>query len=308
MLISIIVPIYNEEENIKEMYKRLASVLGVREFNLEIICVDDGSVDNSLNILKELRAKDERLKIISFSRNFGHQVAVSAGLDFASGDAVAIADADLQDPPEIILEFLKKWQEGYKVAYGIRTKRKENMIKRFSYAFFYKILKFVSNITIPLDAGDFCLMDKEIVEVLKQLPERKRFIRGLRSWAGFKQIGVIYERAERFSGKTKYSIGKLFGLAIDGIFSFSYLPLRLASWLGCIISVFSFLGILFVLYLRFFTNTTAPGFSTSVILILFLGGIQLLSLGIVGEYIGRIYEEVKKRPLYLIKEKDGFPN
>lgn len=305
-LLSIIVPLYNEEENIKTTYEQVTVALYNKGFEIEIIFVDDGSSDGSLLLLKKLQSHDQHVKIISLSRNFGHQVAVSAGFDYAQGDIVAVIDADLQDPPLVILEFIKKWKEGYHVVYGIRQNRKEGIIKRFSYALFYRIMQLVSNISVPLDAGDFCLLDKKVVQILRQMPERNKFIRGLRSWVGFYQIGVSYERAGRFRGRPKYSFRKLLELALDGIISFSIFPLRLASWFGFIISALSFLGIALVLYLRFFTTLTVPGFSTIVITLLFLGGIQLISLGIIGEYLGRIYDEVKARPMYLIQEKLGF--
>ncbi len=305
-LLSIIIPIYNEEENIKTTYETIVTTLRDKGFEVEIIFVDDGSSDSSLSLIKKLQLHDTHVKVISLSRNFGHQVAVSAGFDYAQGDIVVVIDADLQDPPFIILEFIKKWKEGYQVVYGIRQNRKEGIMKRFSYALFYRIMHLVSDISVPLDAGDFCLLDKKVVQILRQMPERNKFIRGLRSWIGFHQIGVPYERAGRFSGRPKYSFRKLLELALDGIISFSIFPLRLASWFGFIISGLSFLGILFVLYLRLFTTLTVPGFSTIVVSLLFLGGIQLISLGIIGEYLGRIYDEVKARPAYLVQEKIGF--
>jgi dolichol-phosphate mannosyltransferase len=305
--ISIIAPALNEEASIGEFYKRIRTVLESAGFDFEIIFIDDGSADGTLRKLKDIHGRDARVKIISFSRNFGHPLAISAGLENAGGDAAVIIDADLQDPPEALPEFFQKWREGYKVVYGIRTKRKEWFGKRLAYWCFYRLLKKLAALNLPLDAGDFCLMDREVIEVIKSLPERNRFMRGLRSWAGFKQTGVVYERAVRFAGVSKYSLTKLCKLALDGILAFSYIPLRLASFIGFIIAGFAFLAILLVLYLRLaYGIIGVPGFSSTLIAILFLGGIQLIAIGIVGEYIARIYEEVKHRPLYIVKEKIGL--
>lgn len=305
--ISVIVPVLNEEAVILEFYDRAKKVLESITDSHEIIFVDDGSTDSTLIKLKEFAKNDSRVKIISFSRNFGHPIAISAGLDYASGEAVIIIDADLQDPPEILPEFIKKWQEGFEIIYGIRTKRKEWWGKRLAYWCFYRIFKKLASLNVPLDAGDFSLIDRKVADIIKSLPERNRFIRGLRSWAGFKQCGVVYERAGRFAGKTKYSFKKLLKLAADGIFSFSYIPLRLATFLGFLVAAVAFLAILAVLYLRIFYGVIGiPGFSSTIITLLFIGSIQLVAIGILGEYIARIYEEVKHRPLYVINEKIGF--
>lgn len=305
--ISIVVPVLNEEEVIDEFYRRLVTVLEDQSLDLEIIFVDDGSTDGSLSKIKALRQKDERVNIISFSRNFGHSAAITAGLENSTGDAVAVMDSDLQDPPEMLIKFINEWRGGTQVVYGIRTKRKENILKRLSYWFFYRILAGTSKTEIPLDAGDFCLMDRMVIDTINSMPERNRFVRGLRSWAGFRQAGIEFERAYRYAGKTKYPFRKLLGLAGDGIFSFSYAPLRAVTILGFIIAGLTFVAILIVLYLRIFTGTLPlSGFSSIIIVVLFLGGMQLIAIGVVGEYIARIYEETKNRPLYIIKEKVGL--
>ncbi len=305
--ISIIAPVLNEEAVIDEFYNRVANALDKISASFEIIFIDDGSTDKTLYKIKKLSEHNPAVKAISFSRNFGHAMAISAGLAHSQGEAVIILDGDLQDPPEILPEFISKWQEGYDVVYGVRTKRKEWFGKRLSYWLFYRILKKLSNLNMPVDAGDFCLMSKKVVELIRSLPERNRFIRGLRNWVGFKQYGLVYERSGRFAGVTKYPIGKLIKLAADAIFSFSNIPLKIATWLGFIIAGSSFTAILVVLYARIFGGALPPrGFASTVIVILFLGGVQLISIGILGEYVARIYEEVKHRPLYIIKEKVGL--
>lgn len=308
--ISAVVPVFNEDAVVLEFYNRIKKVLEEVADSFELIFVDDGSQDATLQKLKDLRAKDGRIKIISFSRNFGHAMAISAGIEHASGDAVVVIDGDLQDPPEVISEFLKKWEEGYPVVYGIRRKRKEWFGKRLAYWAFYRIfrkLAFASLSNVPLDAGDFCLMDRQAVEVMKNLPERNRFLRGLRSWAGFRQSGVEYERAGRFAGSTKYSFKKLIKLATDGIFSFSYAPLRVATFFGFFVAAAAFAGIIFALYLRLVKGLVGTiGYYSTLISVLFIGGVQLISIGILGEYVARIYEEVKRRPLYVVKEKIGL--
>ena len=305
--VSVVVPILNEEEVLDEFYKRTKNVLSTAADFFEIICIDDGSTDNTLNILKKINSEDPRIKVISFSRNFGHAAALSAGLNEAEGEVVVMIDADLQDPPEILSEFFRKWSEGYDVVYGIRKNRKEWWGKRFSYWLFYRLFGVLSVLNMPLDAGDFSLLDRKIVNTIKSMPETNRFIRGLRAWAGFKQYGVQYERAMRAGGATKYSLIKLFRLAADGIFSFSKIPLRLATFFGFMVAGMALVSILIILYMRIFLGILPEtGFSSTVILILFLGGIQLITIGILGEYIGRIYEEVKRRPNYVVREKIGF--
>lgn len=310
-MLSIVIPIYNESEILQLLYDRLVSASELWEEDYEIILVDDGSSDNSLEIMEGFVSQNPRFKVLKLSRNFGHQPAISAGIKYAKGDAVIVMDGDLQDPPEELPHFLKKWREGYHVVYAIRTKRKEGLFKRIAYKLFYRFLARVSNIDIPIDSGDFCVMDRKVVDVLnKDMPENIRFVRGLRAFAGFKQIGVSYERAERAGGEVKYTFRKLLKLAIDGIFDFSTFPLRLATYLGLIISIPSFiLGIFFILHrlLDFkilgYSPQDTPGMATLAVAMFFLGGVVLVILGVIGEYLGRIYIEVKKRPFYLVEEE-----
>jgi dolichol-phosphate mannosyltransferase len=303
---SIILPVYNEAQNIFQIYKRTKNVLRKLRNTHEFIFINDGSRDTSFIQLQKLHRQDKTVKIINFSRNFGHQTAVTAGLQFAQGKYVAILDADLQDPPEVLPEFFNKLEEGYDTVYAIRRKRKEHIVKRFLYSTFYRLLKFISTTDIPLDSGDFCVMNSRVVRAINSLPERNRFIRGIRSWVGFKSIGIEYERAARYAGNSKYTYTKLMKLAFDGLFSFSYVPLQLMFAFGLISLAFSFIGILIVFYLRFFTNTLVPGFATTIILVLFIGGLQLFSFGIVGEYVRRIYDEIKQRPQYIIESLVGI--
>lgn len=279
----------------------------VNEGNGEIIYVDDGSSDNTLKILKELQQQDARVGIVVLSRNFGHQIAVTAGLDSANGDAVAIIDADLQDPPEVILEMLTLWRQGVDVAYGARLERDgETAFKLWTAKAFYRFMNRLSDTSIPLDTGDFRLMDRKAVDALLAMPERDRFIRGMVAWTGFWQEPVYYRREARAAGETKYPLGKMLSFATDAILSFSTAPLRLAVYLGFAVSGLALLGIIYALILRLFTDTWVTGWTLLFIAMLFLGGVQLLFLGVMGEYIGRIYGEVKQRPLYLVKEKLGL--
>jgi len=296
---SIVIPIYNEEMNIEELYNRLKKAERSFTNPFEMIFTNDGSTDNSLCILKTLTSADKNVKIIDLSRNFGHQIAIKAGLSFATGDATIIMDGDLQDPPELVERLAKKWQEGYHVVYAIRKTRKERFLLRFLYASFYRLLKMMSKIRIPLDTGDFCLIDKKIVDILVAMPESNPFIRGLRSWAGYDQIGIEYDRQERFKGRAKYTFLKLLRLALDGILSFSDIPLRISAIFGFIISGVSILLIISL----FIKRLPVPGTTLIAVLVLFIGGVQLITIGILGEYMGRIYEESKKRPSFLIKEK-----
>lgn len=300
MKISIILPVYNEEENIQPIYERVTAVLQKLTKAYEIIFVNDGSRDRTAELLITLQKKDTYVRVLTFTRNFGHQAAVTAGLDHCTGDYVAILDADLQDPPEVLPEFLKKLEDGYDVVYAIRTSRKENFFKRVAYSGFYRLLKAVSNIDIPLDSGDFCVMTRRVVLTMRKLPERNRFVRGIRSWVGFKQTGLAYERAERHAGNSKYTFRKLLQLATDGILSFSYIPLRLMTFGGLFAFFMSIVGVFVALYLRLFTHTFVPGFATTVVLLMFSGGLIMLGLGIIGEYIARIYDEVKQRPPYVL--------
>lgn len=302
--VSVVVPVYNEQENLPELGRRLADALA--PFDYDVIFVDDGSRDASLGMLQEFHRGNPRMKTLSFSRNFGHQVAISAGIDHATGAAVILMDGDLQDPPEVLPRFIDKWREGFEVVYAIRRRRKESLPKRIAYAAFYRILRKVSYLNIPLDSGDFCLMDRTVVDVLKALPERTRFVRGLRTWAGYRQTGLEYERDRRHAGTPKYTFAKLLKLAYDGIVAFSDVPLRAAIYLGLTSAAASFLGVLFVIYEKVTNNVPVVGWTSTIVILLFLGGLILTTLGIIGEYISRIYEEVKHRPLYIIRERIGL--
>ena len=299
--LSVIIPVFNEEENLLTLHGRLTRALVNLGMEYEIVLVDDGSQDQSPDILRRLEAEDQRIVIVEFARNFGHQVAISAGLEQSRGRVVCIMDADLQDPPEVLHTFLAKWREGWEVVYAIRTERKEWWGKRLAYAGFYRLLQRVANIDIPLDAGDFCVMDRRVVDLLVRMPERNRFVRGIRSWVGFKQIGVPYERHARHAGAPKYTFRKLLYLALDGLISFSHMPLRIITLLGFTVSFLSVLGALFYLVKKFTLGTGVPGFTTLVVSIFFLAGIQLVTIGVIGEYIGRISDEVKRRPLYVAR-------
>ncbi|GAX60433.1 ribonuclease III [Candidatus Scalindua japonica] len=302
-IISIVVPVFNENEGIDKFYGRVRDVVdSLKTLSYEIVFVDDGSNDGSYQKLIRLANSDSNIRVIKFSRNFGHQIAITAGIDMAAGDAVVVIDADLQDPPEIIIEFVKKWEEGYDVVYGIREKRKgESIMKLLSAGIFYRLLKLIIKFDIPLDAGDFRLMSKRAVEQFKSLREKDRFVRGLTSWIGFKQTGVYYSREKRFVGETKYSYSQMIKFAFDGITSFSNMPLKLATWLGYCTSFLAFMYMASV-FVQKVLGYTVQGWATIMAGILFLGGIQLICLGIIGEYIGRIFNEVKQRPLYVIEE------
>ncbi len=304
LLLSVVIPIYNEEATLPELYRRLTHVLSqnLTELVYEMIFVNDGSTDASIQVLMRLHADDPAVKVINLSRNFGHQAAITAGLEYVKGEAVVCMDGDLQDPPEIIPALLARWRDGNDVVYAVRRVRKEGFIKRACYATFYRLLRSFSKVSIPLDVGDFALMDRRVVDCLNNLPERSRFIRGLRTWIGFRQTGVEYEREKRFAGTTKYTWAKLIKLAVNGLLSFSAIPLRIATAFGFMISFFSLLAIIVVLYFKLFTEEAIPGWAATVIPILFLGGIQLLSVGILGEYIAQIFDEVKQRPVYLVND------
>lgn len=309
-MISIVIPIYNEEENIDNLYARLTVSAPTWNDDYEIVLVDDGSKDNSLAMMTAYAEKDSHVRVIKLSRNFGHQPAISAGIQEAKGDAIVIMDGDLQDPPEELYRFLDKWREGYDVVYAVRTKRKEGFFKKVAYKSFYRMLAWISDIEIPLDSGDFCVMDRKVVNtIVKDMPEQVRFVRGLRAYAGFKQIGVTYERAERAAGEVKFTFKKLIELALDGLFGFSNFPLRMATYLGFGIAIPSFLvGIFFILHrligFKVFGHSPeeTPGTATLAVGMYFLGGVILIILGILGEYIGRIYIEVKRRPFFVIDE------
>jgi len=301
---SVVLPIYNEEAILTELHRRLTTVMIGFGEPYELVCVDDGSQDHSLEMLRALQEQDPvHVRVIVLSRNFGHQRAVSAGLDYARGRAAIVMDADLQDPPEVIPQFVEKWRQGFQVVYAVREKRKEHFVKRMIYHSFYLILRSVSRVDIPLEAGDFCLMDRRVLKSLSSLPERNRFVRGLRSWVGFKQIGLAYERESRFAGETKYTFRKLVRLALDGFVSFSYLPLRLATILGFVVSLLSLIaGMRYFIMAIVRGGSNPPGFATLVVLIAFLGGVQLITIGVVGEYLGQTLDEVKHRPTYIVSE------
>ncbi len=269
----------------------------------ELILVDDGSTDGSTDIIRELAGQDPRVKPVIFARNFGHQIAVTAGLDYSRGDAVVIIDADLQDPPEVILDLMAKWREGYEVVYAIRTEREgESWFKLFTASLFYRIIYRITDVNIPLDAGDFRLLDRKVVNVLNQMRERHRFLRGMSVWVGFRQIGVPYRRAARFAGETKYPLKKMLKFASDAVTSFSYFPLQLATYLGFASAGLAIIAIPVVIIARLTGLQAFSGQATTLIAVLFLGGVQLISLGILGEYIGRLYDEAKGRPLYIVRE------
>ena len=300
---SIVVPIYNEEEVLPELHRRLKASMDTIGATYELVFVNDGSRDRSLAILQDLAARDAAIKVIDFARNFGHQAAITAGMDLAAGDAVVVIDADLQDPPEVIAKLAEKWREGYEVVYAVREKRQgDSLFKRATAAAFYRLLRRVTSVDIPVDTGDFRLMDRRAIEAFKGLRERHRFVRGLVSWIGFRQTGVSFVRDERFAGVTKYPLRKMLKFAFDGLTSFSFAPLQLAMYSGFVTAFAAFLGILWVVWVKLFTQEALPGWASQIVCTLLLGGIQLISLGIIGEYIGRIYDEVKGRPLYITRE------
>lgn len=305
---SIVVPIFNEEATIPELYRRLCSVLDCLDSETELILVDDGSRDQSLLLIRELHERDERVCYLSFARNFGHQVAVTAGLNFARGEAVIVMDADLQDPPELIPQLVQQWQRGYQVVYAQRTQRlREPWFKRLMAHCFYRVLYHLADVEIPIDTGDFCLMDRRVVDLLNAMPERNRYIRGLRAWVGFRQTAVLFDRAPRHAGNVKYTFGKSLALAINSLVGFSKVPLRLSTYLGLAAAAVSLLMGLLVLYWRLFApNSPLTGYTIITVVVFFLGAVQLISIGILGEYIGRIYEEIKGRPLYTLSEVGGF--
>jgi dolichol-phosphate mannosyltransferase len=301
LALSLVVPLYNEQAGVDELYRRVCDALEAMEVSFEIVLVDDGSRDATPRLIDDLAHTDQRVRVLHLSRNFGHQAAISAGLDHARGHAVIVMDGDLQDPPEIIPQLVERWREGFEVVYAVRQRRKEGLVKRLGYYSFYRLLSQISDIDIPLDSGDFCLMDRKVVDVLKHLPERMRFVRGLRSFVGFRQTGLVYERAARQAGKPKYSYAALVFLAIDGLISFSSYPLRLVTYLG-IFTICVALGLLTWAMVNALYNHTIPqGWASTLVTVLFMGSIQLFSLGIIGEYIRLIFLETKQRPTYIIR-------
>ena len=305
---SLVVPIYNEEDNILELHRRLSSVMESLDGETELILVDDGSRDRSLILMRELHEQDDRVSYLSLARNFGHQVAVTAGLNFARGEAIVVLDADLQDPPELIPEMIALWQHGYQVVYAQRTQRqKERWLKRVTAYAFYRVLRHLADVEIPTDTGDFCLMDRRIVDLLNAMPERNRYIRGLRAWVGFQQTAIQYSRDPRFAGEVKYTFSQSLALAINSLVSFSRVPLRLSTYLGLAAAAIALFMAVLVVYWRFFApHSPLTGYATITVVVFFLGAVQLISIGILGEYIGRIYEEIKGRPLYTLSEVAGF--
>jgi glycosyltransferase involved in cell wall biosynthesis len=300
---SVIAPIYNELENIPELYRRVSTVMSSLPGTWELVLVDDGSSDGSTDAIRALAQQDKHVRPVIFARNFGHQPAITAGWDYARGQAIIIMDADLQDPPEVIPDLIARWREGYEVVYAVRAEREgETWFKKTTAAWFYRIVRRITDVKIPMDAGDFRLMDRKVVEVLKTMHEKHRFPRGMSAWVGFRQIGVPYKRASRFSGTTKYPFNKMFKLALNAITGFSYFPLQLATYFGFLSAGLAIIAIPVVIVMRLIGNGAFLGQATTLIAVLFLGGVQLISLGVLGEYLGRIYDEVKNRPLYIVRE------
>lgn len=301
--ISVVAPVYNEEGGIIKFCEALVPVMAQAKLDYEIVLVDDGSRDNSFLQMSALRAQNSRIRIVRLARNFGHQLAITAGMRLARGRCVVVMDCDLQDSPTVILQFVEKWREGYEIVHAVRKERKgETWFKKTSAFLFYRLLRVSVNIDIPKDAGDFYLLDRKVVDVLNQMNERHRFMRGLLSWVGFKRIGIEYVRQPRHVGVTKYSLWKMLKFSMDAATSFSFLPLRVISCIGVLISFLSFFGIVGIIFVKLFTNYTITGWSSMMIAVLFMGGIQLISIGIIGEYLARIGDDVKARPLYVITE------
>ncbi len=308
--LSIIIPIYNEAAVIDELKRRLGqamATLGSQVKSWEVLFIDDGSKDESLAMLRQLAAEEPRYKVIAFARNFGHQMAITAGIDLAEGDAVVIMDADLQDPPEVVVEMIARWREGFDVVYGVRRSRAgESLFKKATAALFYRVLNAMLGVKIPVDAGDFRLISRPVVLTLRALRERHRFVRGMVAWIGFKQSALYYDREARFAGETKYPLSKMVRFAIDAITSFSILPLRLASWLGAGVAMVAIVYALYVVYVKVFQGGLVQGWTTLMIAVALGTSAQLFMIGILGEYVGRIYEEIKRRPLYITAEKLNF--
>jgi len=307
-LLSVIVPVYNEEAVLEPFHSRILQTLLPLGESFEIIFVNDGSVDRSPAMLDSISRSDSRFKALHFSRNFGHQAAVTAGLRAASGDCAVVMDADLQDPPEMIVEMLRRWREGFEVVYAQKKRRDgASPLLRAAYYVYYRVLRRLTDVEVPPDTGDFCLMDRKIIDLLNAMPERNRYVRGLRAWLGFRQTAILFERPARFAGETKYPFRRLVGLATDGVLSLSKAPLRLATYMGFIVSGASFvLGVFFAIQQLTGTAHAARGWASTIVVVLFLGGVQLICIGVIGEFIGRIYDEVKQRPLYVVDRRTGF--
>ena len=305
--VSIVIPCFNEEANLRETHRRVSEAIGRAGIQYEIVYVDDGSRDLTPELLRQLQADDDHVRVVYLSRNFGHQFAVTAGLAHTSGGAAIVMDADLQDPPEVMLDMIRLWEDGYDVVYGVRTDREgETRFKLLSARLFYRLIRWLSETEIPLDTGDFRLLDRKVVDAIVAMPERDRFLRGMVSWAGFRQVGIPYRRAPRFAGETKYPVSKMLRFAFDGIVSFSVKPLRLSTLMGFVSAGMALLAIIYALAMRLFTQRWVTGWTALIIAILFLGGAQLISLGIIGEYVGRLYGEAKRRPLYLVRQTLGW--
>ena len=305
--LSIVVPLFNEEESLPELYTRFSAVSSSLGLACEIILVDDGSTDHSLEIIEALAVKDPRVKLLSFSRNFGHMAALSAGLDHAGGDAVITLDADLQHPPELIPAMLQKWKEGAEIVNAIRREtRGAGAVKKVTARLFYWLIGKIGKINLPEGSADYRLLDRKVVEALKGLKERSRFLRGIINWVGFKQSTVTFDAPSRFAGKTKYSFGKMFAFALDGITAFSAFPLKLSAYLGLCTAGLSFIYIIYAIYIRLFTNQAIEGWTSVLVAVLFIGGVQLIFMGVLGEYLGRVFDETKGRPLYIVSKKIGF--
>ncbi|MDP4096516.1 glycosyltransferase family 2 protein [Paenibacillus sp. P96] len=299
--ISLVVPMYNESDNIGYFYERITSVL--TDYIFEIICINDGSKDSTLNKLNELASKDKRVKVIDLSRNFGKEVAMSAGLKYAQGDIIIPIDADLQDPPELIPDMIEKWQEGYDVVYATRIIREgETFFKKATASIFYKFIRKITKIDIPADTGDFRLMSRQVVDAVNALPESHRFMKGLFSWVGFRQISIPYQREPRFAGKTNFNYWKLWNFAIEGITSFSFAPLQISMYMGFLVSIAALIYAFYLVVDTLLFGNSVPGYPSLMVAILFFGGVQLITLGVIGEYVGRIYGETKRRPLFLVRE------
>jgi glycosyltransferase involved in cell wall biosynthesis len=305
--LSVVVPVYNEEQNLDYLFERLISVLNRLNMTYEIVCVNDGSKDNTIERLIEHHQKNPAIKVVNLSRNYGKEIALSAGLDYTCGDAVVPIDADLQDPPELIAELVAKWREGYDVVLATRRSRQgESWAKRFTANAFYRIIDRISHVPIPRDTGDFRLIDRRVVDAIKQLPERNRFMKGLFAWVGFKQTSILYDRPSRYKGETTWNYWRLWNLALDGITSFSFIPLKVWSYIGLLVAIPAFFYASFLVIRTVLFGVDLPGYASIMVAVLFLGGVQLVSLGVLGEYLGRVYEEVKGRPLYLVREAYGF--
>jgi len=300
--VSVVIPVFNEEANLVELYTRLTAVLDGAASSHEIVFVDDGSRDASVSLIRGFHAEDDRVRLVRLSRNFGHQAALNAGLDQACGQAVIFMDGDLQDPPEVLPQLLDAWHSGAEVAYGVRGRRDAPIIKRVAYASFYRVYRALAEIDVPLDSGDFALLDKQVADAIRSLPEHQRFLRGLRSWVGFEQVGITYDRPDRYAGEAKYNFRSLLRLAIDGLISFSALPLRLASLLGFATALLGVFYIAFALVARVASGSIPDGWTSIVAIVLVLGGVQLLVIGIMGEYLARVYVESKGRPSHIVRE------